>query len=115
MLRVVGVEALLDQLSPAERVVVSVDSGRLPAEDADPVPRQHAGPERLLVITSVAALSCTAALGLGLLPVVGAATALVGVLGAARGRADPPSCPSGHRAHLRGSSLWRLSKGVEHE
>lgn len=56
--RVIRVEATLDKLAPAQRVVIGVNRGRLPAEDADPVARKHARPEPLLVLPTVSALPC---------------------------------------------------------
>lgn len=84
VLRVVGVEAAVDELAPAEGVVVGVDGGRLATEDADPVSCEHGRPERLLVLTSVPALSCAAALGLGLLPTAWTPAPLIAVLRASR-------------------------------
>jgi hypothetical protein len=85
VLRVVGVEALLDELAPAERVVVGVDAGRLAAELASRLLGEDTRPELLLVLTSVPSLSCAAPLRLSLLPVVGTAPTLIGVLRAAWG------------------------------
>lgn len=80
--RVVGVEATLDELASAERVVVGVDGGRLAAEDARGVACEDAGAEALLVPSAVAALSCAAACLLCLGPVLGTAAG-VGELRAA--------------------------------
>lgn len=95
--RVVGVEAGSNELPPVERVVVGVDTGRLPAQHAHGIAGEHAGPEPLLVPLAVATLSRAAASLLGCAPVFLAAPALVGELWAAGGGAHPPACPSRHR------------------
>jgi hypothetical protein len=57
---------------------------------------EDAGPEAGLVLLAVPALPCCAAALLCLTPVLWAAPALVGVLGAAGLTADAPACTSGH-------------------
>lgn len=83
MLGVVGVEALLDELAPAERVVVGVDAGPLLAEDAGPVAGEDAGSEALLVLLAVASLARCAStlLSFGLASVALAALRELGAAG----------------------------------
>jgi hypothetical protein len=95
VLRVVGVEVLLDELASAERVVVGVDAGRFLAEDAHGIAGEDTSAEPAFVLAAVAALACGAASQLGLASVVLAAPA-VGVLGAAGDGADGQCATSGH-------------------
>lgn len=62
---VVGVEALLLKLPPAEGVMVSVDAGRRAAEDAGRMLSEDARPEAGLVSAAVAALPGAASTLLG--------------------------------------------------
>lgn len=109
MSRVVGVEVLLDQLTPAERMVVGVLAWPLGAQDTGRITLQHAGPEALLVLPAVAARPCTASALLCLGPVL-SAPATLGVLGAARSGTDGECATSGHGGHL-GPTVAPLSKG----
>jgi len=103
--RVVRVETLVHEVAPTERPVVRVN-GRLAAWPVVPVRRlgadtlrvasQDTGPEPALVLPPVPALARAAAPLLCRPPVLGAAPALVGVLGAARGGAHSPACSPGH-------------------
>jgi hypothetical protein len=109
VLWVVGVEVLLDELAPAERVVVGVHARRVLAEDAHGIAGEDAGPEPALVLASVAALPGGTASQFGLASVVLAASA-VGVLGAAGHGADGECSASGHVGHL-GSMVGALLRG----
>jgi hypothetical protein len=97
VLRVVGVEALLDEVSPAERVMVGVDAGPLATQDASRMLGKDTRPEPLLVLLPVPSLPCRAALLLCLCSASIAPPALA-ELGAAGLRADSPACASGHGA-----------------
>jgi hypothetical protein len=88
---VVGVEPLSFELTPAERVMVGVNAGCQPADDADGVASEYAGSEPLFVLSPVSALPRRAALLLGFGPVVVAAPALVGELTASGFCAGAPS------------------------
>jgi hypothetical protein len=109
MSRVVGVEVALDQLAPAERVVVSMPARPLGAQHAGGVTLQYAGPEAALVLPAVAALACAASALLCLGLVLGAPSTLA-VLGAAWHGADCECATSGHGGHL-GPTVAPLSKG----
>lgn len=93
VVRVVGVEALLDELPPVERPVVCVLARPLApgaggaaagaaGASAVRVAGEDAGPEPGLVLAAVPALPCAATPALCLAPVL-LAPALLGVLGAA--------------------------------
>lgn len=83
MLRVVGVEASLDELAAAEGVVVRVDAGRRVAQHADRVAGDDGGPEPVFVLAAVAALPGAAAPLIRCGPAGVASAAPVGELSAA--------------------------------
>lgn len=95
--RVVWVESLVNELAPAEGVVVGVHAGGFAAQDAHRIAGEDGRAELGLVPAVVAALPCCAALLLGFPLVVGAPSTL-GVLGAAGYGADAPASTSPHGA-----------------
>lgn len=108
MPEIVWVEALVDEVAPAEWPVVCVHAGltawlAVPVLDvgahAARIASKDAPTEPLLVLLAVSALPCAAAPLFGLASVFGASAGL-GVLRAARGGADPPTGPFGHGNHL---------------
>jgi hypothetical protein len=94
-LRVVGVEAGVDELASGQRVVVGVHRGRLPAQDAQRVSGKDCTAEGL-VVAAVSALAGGAAALVGFAAVVVAAAGR-GVLGASGDGADGQCSASGHR------------------
>lgn len=83
MLRVVGVETLLDEFAAAEGVVVGVDAGRRVAQHADRVAGEDGGPEAAFVLPVVSALPGAAAPLIRCGPAAVASAAPVGELAAA--------------------------------
>lgn len=119
VLRVVGVESLLYELTSVEGPVVGVDGGlaawlAVPvlglSADAGGVLGEDAGAEAALVFAAVAALPGGAAPAVGFGTVLFAASALA-ELGAAGLGAHTPACPFCHAGHPLGSTVLPYQGG----
>lgn len=95
VLRVVGVEALRDQLATAERVVVGMHAGPGATDRTERIAGQNSGPEPGLMSSAVTALPGCASSLLGFRAAPITATALT-ELGTAGGGTHSPTCTPGH-------------------